>query len=109
MSITLCHRGPGCRKNPVGTVDLVARSVEDGLTLAPYAYIRIVFLDPGHEIVVVVVLVRPHSVLDVPAHDPEGGSITDCMVLKGPYLIVVKIETICTVLGVGCSCGQSEC
>ena len=42
------------------------------LGFAPDANVRILFLDPVHETVIIVILPVPHSVLDVPVEKTQG-------------------------------------
>jgi hypothetical protein len=67
MAISLSKLSPSIRK-----IYLVRRHggiltglvVRPGLT--PYAYVRVIRLYPRHKIVIIIALVGPHSILDIP-------------------------------------------
>jgi len=57
----------------VGLAGLRSAVLVNGLGLAPHAHVGIVLFDPLDEVVVVVRLVRPHSVLDIPVKESQRG------------------------------------
>ena len=64
---------PGCQLAPIirqitilRSAGLVRAVLVYGLSLTPYTHIGIVTLDPLHKVIVVVALIGPHAVLDIP-------------------------------------------
>ena len=99
VTIAGCKRRPAVRQEAFrsrrgngGAVLVYGRS------LTPYTYIRIVFLHEFHEVVIVVGLVGPHSVLYVPAEHPQSASFRH----GGPYEpYVVQAEAVISAIGGG--------
>ena len=72
MSVSGGKLSPSVGQIPGGTNERAAVVLEYRSSLAPDADVGIVPLDEFHECVVVVVLVGPHAVVDVPVQYPQA-------------------------------------
>ena len=108
MTVTRSQRGPSIRKEPEGFI-LPGGCIVPvyRCRLAPYADVRIIFSHPRDEIFIIIGLVGPHPVLDIPVEDPQIG-FSFCHQSESTDFDIVEIETVDSTRGV-VACPVEHC